>query len=180
MLGGVSGEIPRYRHKARTPSAGARVSATLATTVQTRAWEAIDPLDPNAAQKLMRSREVGGGVGSTGDRAGSGSSSGSGGRGGSNKSCCHHLVMLASASRDSLVRVFDASAEDEPTSFGVRRGEERAERMAVAGGQTMSPEGPRSEEKGEVGRRLPLVKTLENHSSTVTSVMFSKDGKRFS
>lgn len=173
-MGGVSCEIPRYGHKAATPPTGARVSATLATMVQTRDWEAIDPLDPNAAQKLRRPREVGSSVVSTGDSEDSGSR----GRGGDNPSCCHYLVMLATASRDSLVRVFDASPEDGPTICGSRRGEEQAEPTTVKGGQRMSP---RSEEKGEtVGRRLPLVKTLENHSSNVTAVKFSKDGKRCS
>lgn len=172
-LGGVSGEIPRYCHNAVTAPAGVRVSATLATMVQTQDWEAIDPLDPNAAQKLMRPREVGASMGLTGDSE----DSGSGGRSRGNKSCCHYLVMLATASRDSLVRVFDASAEGGPTRFGSRRGEEQAERTAMEGGQRMSP---RSEEKGEVRRRLPLMKTLENHSSNVTVVKFSKDGKRCS
>lgn len=121
-------------------------------------WDAIDPLAPNAAKRLMDARAGGG------ERA-------------------VELVLLASASRDRQVHVFDASANphacrlasEAPASEGDTadvgfRGE------TEAGNQARRRDRSRSGEERASG--FPLLKTLENHSGSVTAVRFSKDGKR--
>lgn len=121
-------------------------------------WDAIDPLAPNAAKRLMDARAGG-------------------------RERAVELVLLASASRDRQVHVFDASANpharrlesEAPASEGDTsdvgfRGE------TEAGNQAKRRDRSRSGE--ETTTCFPLLKTLENHSGSVTAVRFSKDGKR--
>lgn len=113
---------------------------------QSQKWEAIDPLGSTVASDgSARAGESDDGR-EKGDTA---------------------LVLLASASRDRLVHVFDASASrgwmDPADGDGERRGDAGKGDCGGEGGYKSC---------------YPLLKTLDNHSSSVTAVKFSKDGKR--
>lgn len=146
-------------------------------------WVAIDPLDPGSVERLTVAR----------DGVSADVSCSSGGGGGSRKSGGERgtvLVLLASASRDRLVHIFDASANLRPPR------EWEGSAAAVGGGKDDSLDGRRlgrgqegEEGVGEERRKMgaagvasccyPLLKTLDNHSGPVIAVKFSKDGKRY-
>ncbi|CAM9720676.1 unnamed protein product, partial [Laminaria digitata] len=170
-------------------------------------WEAIDPLDPLAAEKLLLRRA--GAAGNRGSSSGSGGGGGRGGGGGQGDGGAkgnpdddrQPLVLLASASRDRLVRVFDASSTlskcDGCKQVDGRRGDilgdteagPRAGIKVAGGGVGGDVEGGGGgggsgvwDGDGAAGAVaagcFPLVKTLDYHTGSVTAVKFSKDGKR--
>lgn len=139
-------------------------------------WRAIDPLDPGAREDLAHARGDGDSSSSSTTTSSSCSSSSNsssvqgvdnvdhgGGKGSS------VLVLLASASRDRLVHIFDASANPTITAAGGMAKVAESSRDYVSTGRRPA---------AAARCRYPLLKTLDNHSSSVTAVKFSKDGQR--
>lgn len=174
---GIGGRNTNIRPPRVETNIGTSASAEIEKLQKAQAWAAIDPLfDALAAEKLSRAKSS---FHVDGDE-------GVGGKGESVGSRRGPVVLLASASRDHLVRIFDASGIGYPCA-GVDSGARRRPHGGVScvdggGGDGTGERGLAGEEGGGQESRgrgcLPLLKTLDDHSSSVTAVKFSKDGKR--
>lgn len=149
---------------AKTPAVAAATVGGESAAVPAQRWRAIDPADPGVKEKPARAER--GGAGNGGDDLGSDKSICGADRGYGEGNPA--LVLLASASRDRLVHVFDASANP------AARGRDGTVKRKVAEG-IGSGGLHRSAARASC---YPLLKTLDNHSSSVTAVKFSRDGKR--
>lgn len=128
--------------------------------VDERLWEAINPLAPGARQRLREAQSKDG-------------------------EDSQVLVLLASASRDRLVHIFDAS-----TSLSTHKSQGCCSSTAGGDGDGVGFGLATEMELGEQGDackrtrlgeaicKYSLLKTLENHSGAVTAVKFAKDGSR--